>query len=51
LFKQMVPSIENEDGKILDAARHPLQWIRMKVDLPVQPFDMMRKKMDKSKSL
>ena len=43
-FKQTVGELRDEAGQLLDAARHPLQLIRMKVDQPVKPFDMMRKK-------
>lgn len=43
-FKQTVGELRDEEGQQLDAARHPLQLIRMKVDRPVKPFDMMRKK-------
>lgn len=43
-FKQTVGTIWDEEGNELDAARHPLQRIRMKVDQPVSYFDMMRKK-------
>ncbi|MGF9698410.1 peptidase U32 family protein [Paenibacillus sp. MABNR03] len=43
-FKQVVGEIQDEEGNVLDAARHPLQLIRMKVDQPVSYFDMMRKK-------
>jgi U32 family peptidase len=43
-FKQTVGTIYDEDGNELDAARHPLQRIQMKVDRPVSYFDMMRKK-------
>jgi len=43
-FKQTVEAIWDESGVLLDAARHPLQRIRMKVEQPVQYFDMMRKK-------
>ncbi|WP_248927329.1 peptidase U32 family protein [Paenibacillus hamazuiensis] len=46
-FKQKVGEIRDMDGNVLDAARHPLQQIRMKVLQPVQPFDMMRKKTGK----
>lgn len=42
-FKQKVGSIQDENGQELDAARHPLQLIRMKVDQPLRNFDMMRK--------
>ncbi|MHC2184002.1 MULTISPECIES: U32 family peptidase [unclassified Paenibacillus] len=44
-FKQVVPELHSEDGQQLDAARHPLQLIRMKVEQPVKPLDLMRKKM------
>ncbi|AKG33967.1 peptidase U32 family protein [Paenibacillus durus] len=43
-FKQIVGELQDEQGVPLDAARHPLQHIRMKVDQPVAYFDMMRKK-------
>ncbi|MFU1794292.1 peptidase U32 family protein [Paenibacillus azoreducens] len=43
-FKQTVGEIWDEEGQLLDAARHPLQRIRMKVDHPVAYFDMMRRK-------
>ncbi|WP_106768443.1 peptidase U32 family protein [Paenibacillus faecalis] len=42
-FKQVVGTITDEEGNELDAARHPLQLVRMKVDQPVKNFDMMRK--------
>ncbi len=47
-FKQSVGELQDEEGKSLDAARHPLQLIRMKVEQPVRPLDMMRKKMRNS---
>lgn len=43
-FKQIVGQIADETGTGLDAARHPMQKIRMKVDHPVKAMDMMRKK-------
>ncbi|MED5020543.1 U32 family peptidase [Paenibacillus chibensis] len=43
-FKQTVQEMWDEDGLPLEAARHPLQRIRMKVDFPVAYFDMMRRK-------
>ncbi|CAM3365577.1 peptidase U32 family protein [Marinicrinis lubricantis] len=43
-FKQKVEAIYDEEGNSLDAARHPLQVLRMKVEHPVKPMDMMRKK-------
>ena len=35
--------IDDEDGNELDAARHPLQIVRIKVDHPVYANNMMRK--------
>lgn len=46
-FKQKVDEIRDEEGNLLDAARHPLQLVRLKTALPVKPFDMMRKRMGK----
>lgn len=43
-FKQTVEAIWDEEGVMLDAARHPLQKIRLKVMNPVNKWDMMRKK-------
>ncbi|MNP81632.1 hypothetical protein D3C76_1800510 [compost metagenome] len=43
-FKQVVAQIWDEEGNELDAARHPLQRVKFKVDQPVSYFDMMRKK-------
>lgn len=43
-FKQTVEKLWDTEGNELDAARHPLQLVRMKVDQPVTYFDMMRKK-------
>ncbi|MNR64988.1 hypothetical protein D3C85_1878510 [compost metagenome] len=43
-FKQTVGEIWDEEGQPLDAACHPLQRVRMKVEQPVAYFDMMRKK-------
>lgn len=42
-FTQTVEKIWDEDGKELDAARHPLQIVRFKVDKPVFRNNMMRK--------
>ncbi|MHA0855637.1 peptidase U32 family protein [Paenibacillus sp. CMAA1364] len=41
-FKQLVDKIWDDNGNELDAARHPLQRITMKVDQPVHYYDMMR---------
>ncbi|MBD8498934.1 peptidase U32 family protein [Paenibacillus arenosi] len=43
-FKQTIEAIYDEKGNPLDAARHPLQYVKVKVDQPVKYFDMMRKK-------
>lgn len=42
-FVQTIKEIVDEDGNEVDAARHPLQIIKTKVDRKVKPFDMMRK--------
>jgi len=44
-FKQTVGEIFDENNEPLDAARHPLQHIRMRVERPVKRFYMMRKRM------
>lgn len=43
-FKQTITAIWDENGNELDAARHPLQKVKIKVEQPVSYFDMMRKK-------
>ncbi|GGG19770.1 peptidase U32 family protein [Paenibacillus abyssi] len=47
-FKQTVDEITDEEGQALDAARHPLQHIRLRTEHPVQPMDMMRKRIGRS---
>ncbi|WLR49950.1 U32 family peptidase [Bacillus tianshenii] len=42
-FNQVIDKIWDEDGNEIDAARHPLQIVRFKVDKPVYPYNMMRK--------
>ncbi|MCE5560372.1 U32 family peptidase [Staphylococcus pseudintermedius] len=42
-FKQVVDKIYDEEGNELDAARHPLQIVQIKVDHPIYPNNMMRK--------
>lgn len=44
-FKQTVGVIVDEDGTELDAARHPLEIVKIKVDQKVYPYNMMRKKL------
>lgn len=41
-FLQRIDGIWDEKGNPLDAARHPMQKVKVKVDLPVQPYDLMR---------
>ncbi|UOY94104.1 U32 family peptidase [Ectobacillus sp. JY-23] len=43
-FTQTVGTIWNEEGTELDAARHPLEIVKIKVTNPVRPYDMMRKR-------
>ncbi|MFI3231408.1 MAG: U32 family peptidase [bacterium] len=45
-FKQVVTEMYDEDGNPLEEAPHPQQIIKLKVDKPVVPFDMMRKESD-----
>lgn len=47
-FKQVVGTLYDEEGRELDAARHPMQKVKFAVDRPVAYFDMMRKKAGKS---
>ncbi|HYK74121.1 MAG TPA: U32 family peptidase [Pseudoneobacillus sp.] len=42
-FTQVIEKIWDEQGTVLDAARHPLQIVQFKVDKPVYPNNMMRK--------
>lgn len=42
-FKQVVDAIYDEEGNTLDAARHPLQIVQIKVDHPIFKNNMMRK--------
>lgn len=46
-FKQTVTEITDIDGAELEVARHPLQHIRIRTLKPVNPMDMMRKKIGK----
>lgn len=43
-FTQQVGAIADSEDRPLDVARHPLQSIRMRTDMPVQPLDLMRKR-------
>ncbi|MCU5746426.1 U32 family peptidase [Staphylococcus sp. SQ8-PEA] len=42
-FTQKVEAIYDEEGNQLDAARHPLQIVQIKVDHPIYANNMMRK--------
>lgn len=42
-FTFCIDKIYDEDGNELDAARHPLQIVRFKMEHPVYPHNMMRK--------
>ncbi|MBD1382052.1 peptidase U32 family protein [Metabacillus arenae] len=42
-FTHVIDKLWDEDGEELDAARHPLQIVKFKVDRPVFPNNMMRK--------
>lgn len=44
-FKQIIGEIYDEDGDLIDAARHPLQIIRTKIDGKVFKNNMMRREM------
>lgn len=42
-FRQVVETIYDEEGNELDAARHPLQIVQIKVNHPIYANNMMRK--------
>lgn len=42
-FMQTINYIEDKQGNVVDVARHPLQIVKVKVDNPVNIYDMMRK--------
>ncbi|ATA60762.1 MULTISPECIES: peptidase U32 family protein [Geobacillus] len=42
-FTQVIDTIWDEDGNKLDAARHPLQIVKVRVKRPLFPYNMMRK--------
>lgn len=43
MFIQKIEQMYNEDNEQIEEAPHPQQIVRVKVDMEVQPFDMMRK--------
>ena len=44
LYVQQVAQMLDEEGKILEVAPHPQQIVRLKVDRPVRPWDMVRRR-------
>ncbi|MGD6818197.1 peptidase U32 family protein [Metabacillus sp. 113a] len=42
-FRTVIEKVYDEEGNELDAARHPLQTVKFKLDRPVYPYNMMRK--------
>lgn len=46
-FTQVIDKIWDEEGNELDAARHPLQIVKFKVDKPLFPQNMMRSRVGK----
>ena len=42
-FRQVIDAIYDEEGNSLDAARHPLQIVQIKVNHSIYPKNMMRK--------
>lgn len=43
-FNQKLELMYNEEGEAVDAAPHPQQILKIKMDKPVKPFFMLRKK-------
>jgi putative protease len=43
VIKQTITEIYTLDGERVESAPHPQQLLRVKMDAPVKPFDMMRK--------
>jgi putative protease len=44
-FRMTITDLWDEKGNDLDVARHPLQIVRFKSDIPVRPNNMMRKEL------
>jgi putative protease len=44
-FRMTITNLWDEKGNDLDVARHPLQIVRFKSDIPVKPNNMMRKEL------
>lgn len=50
-FKQIIKEMYNENGESILSAPHAQQIIKIKMDKPVTPFDMIRKQSDKKITL
>ncbi len=44
-FKQTITEMTDMQGNSIEVARHPMQYLRIRTLEPVQPMDIMRKKM------
>jgi putative protease len=42
-FRQVIGDMWDEKGQLIEKAPHPLMLVRMRVDQPVRPFDIMRR--------
>lgn len=42
-YKQKITKIQDENGELLERARHAMMITKIKVDKPLKPYDMMRK--------
>ena len=42
-FKMVIETIWDEKGREMDVARHPLQIVRFQSEVPLHPYNMMRK--------
>ena len=43
MFKQIITKMYDEEGIEIDSAPHPQQKIKMKMDKPVKPYDILRR--------
>ena len=43
LLVQRVDVMQDEEGKVIEVAPHPQQIVRLKVDRPVRPWDLVRR--------
>ncbi|NLZ61812.1 MAG: collagenase-like protease, partial [Acholeplasmataceae bacterium] len=42
-FEFVIERIMKETGEVLDAARHPLEKVRIPLEIPVEPYALLRK--------